>query len=167
MSDRPVTPRKADATGRSTGKALLQGRAKRWKMEPPFVQMPLALIQSPGFLYLNAPAYKILMFLLREHAQHGGAENGRLLAPHAQLRALGISGRCIRPAFDMLVAFGMIRRTSETDDRLQRRQGGKENAATFALTWWPTWDGELPTEDFLKITTGDVLAFKGNAHDRG
>lgn len=141
-----------DATGRSTGEIVhYAGRAKRWKFEEAFVGEPMSLLESPGYQALNFPAFKILAFLKLEHVRHGGAENGRLLAPHRQLQALGISPRHIKPALAMLEAFGVIRCTTDGT-----RLGGRPNAATYALTWLPTSDGQLPTEDYRKVTKGHV-----------
>lgn len=141
-----------DATGRSTGEIVhYAGRAKRWKFEEAFVGEPISLLESPGYQALNFPAFKILAFLKLEHVRHGGAENGRLLAPHRQLQALGISPRHIKPALAMLEAFGVIRCTTDG-----MRLGGRPNAATYALTWLPTSDGQLPTEDYRKVTKGHV-----------
>lgn len=148
-----------DATGRSTGKIVhYGGRAKRWKFEEAFVGEPMSLLESPGYQALNFPAFKILAFLKLEHVRHGGAENGRLVAPHRQLREGGISPRKVKPALEMLEAFGIIRCTSEGF-----RQGGRPNAATYALTWLPTCDGQLPTEDYRKIGRVMVSAYLTNA----
>lgn len=141
-----------DAKGRSTGEVILYGgRAKRWKFEEAFVGEPMSLLESPGYQALNFPAFKILAFLKLEHVRHGGAENGRLLAPHRQLQALGISPRKIKPALAMLEAFGIIRVTTDGE-----RLGGRPNAARYALTWLPTCGGQLPTEAYRKVTRTDV-----------
>lgn len=145
-----MAPRKVDATGRSAG-LLRAGKAKRWNFEGQFLGHPIALRESPVWPALNWPARKILDFIEREHLHHGGAENGRLLAPHAQLRARGISGRKIKPGLDLLEALGVIRCTSDG-----YRLGGRPKAATYALTWYPTVDGALPTEDFRKLSAADV-----------
>lgn len=146
--------RRHDATGRSTGRIVNFGKAKRWQFTEGFIGEPQSLLESPGYRRLNLPAFKILTFLKIEHVRHGGMENGNLLAPHLQLRGLGISGRKIRPALTMLEAFGIIRRTSDGS-----RQGGRPNAATYALTWLPTCDGSMPTEDYKAITRLDAEAF--------
>lgn len=141
-----------DAKGRSTGEIVhYGGRAKRWKFEEAFVGEPMSLLESPGYQALNFPAFKILAFLKLEHVRHGGVENGRLMAPHRQLQALGISPRKIKPALAMLEAFGIVRCTSGGE-----RLGGRPNAATYALTWLPTCDGSLPTEGFKSVTKADV-----------
>lgn len=152
-----------DATGRSTGEIIhYGGRAKRWKFEEAFVGEPMSLLESPGYQALNFPAFKILAFLKLEHVRHGGAENGRLLAPHRQLQALGIGPRHIKPALAMLEAFGIIRVTTDGE-----RLGGRPNAARYALTWLPTCDGQLPTEAYRKVTRDDVSVYEtGRYADR-
>ena len=141
-----------DATGRSSGRNVnFGGRAKRWSFEEGFIGEPMSLLESPGYQALNFPAFKILSFLKLEHCRHGGAENGRLMAPHRQLQALGISPRTIKPALAMLEAFGIIRLTTDGE-----RQGGRPNAARYALTWLPTCDGQLPTDDYRRVTRADV-----------
>lgn len=145
--------KRVDATGRSTGEIRhYAGRAKRWKFEEGFIGEPQSLLESPGYRRLTYPAFKVLTFLKLEHTRHGGAENGRLLAPHAQLRAWGISPRKVKPALKMLEAFGIIRCTSDGE-----RLGGRPKAATYALTWLPTCDGTLPSDDYKRVTLGDVL----------
>lgn len=147
---------KADATGRSTGKLVhYGGRAKSWKLVGQFMPHPLVMRESPGFRALNMAARRILDFLELEHMRHGGKENGRLLAPYAQLVAAGITRRDVRPAIDTLESLGFIRRTEHGE-----RLGGRPNASRYALTWLPTWDGSLPTEDFLQVTEADVRALQ-------
>lgn len=150
------TGKRHDATGRSSGRNVnFGGRAKRWKFEEGFIGEPMSLLESPGYQALNFPAWKILGFLKLEHVRHGGAENGRLMAPHRQLQALGISPRHIKPALAMLEAFGVIRCTTDG-----ARLGGRPNAAKYALTWLPTCDGQLPTEDYRTVTRIDVSAYQ-------
>lgn len=157
---RNTTGHRHDATGRSTGEIRHTGRAKRWKFEEGFIGEPQSLLESPGYRALNFPAFKILTFLKLEHVRHGGAENGRLMAPHRQLTAQGISPRKIKPALEMLEAFGIIRCTSDGE-----RLGGRPNAATYALQWLPTCDGELPTEAYKRVTAADVDFLLGTFRD--
>lgn len=166
MPSPPNGARKANAKGRSTGRILHVGKARRWKLAPGFVPLPGELIQSHAFLRLSSTAYRILMFLIREHQEHGGAENGALLLPHKQVRDLGTSGKSIKPAINQLIALGFIRRTSETSDRVQQMLGGSDNASTFALTWLPTLDGELPTNDFARLDQIDVDRILGLSERR-
>lgn len=150
--------RKADATGRSTGKQVnYAGRAKRWKLEGQFIAHTLDMRESPGFRALTMPARRVLDFLELEHLRHGGAENGNLLAPYAQLVTWGVTKRDIAPAIATLVRFGFVRRTEHG-----QRLGGRPNATRYALTWLPTADGCLPTEEFRKVSRADVLDWEAD-----
>lgn len=148
-----MAPRKVDPTGRSSDKRLPLGASKRHKLEGAFIPHLRAMRESPGFRALPLAARRVLDFLELEHLKHGGAENGHLHAPYAQLRLFGISGRDIKPAFSMLEAFGLIERTDE-----RQRLGGRPNAARYRLTWLATSDGGAPTHDYLLITEADVRA---------
>lgn len=153
---------RVDATGRSTGRLVhFGGRAKSWKIEGQFIPHPLAMRESPGFRALNMAARRFLDFLELEHMRHGGRENGRLLAPYNQLVASGITRRDIRPAIDLLLAVGFIGRTKHGE-----RQGGRPNASRYSLTWLPTYDGALPTEEFLGVTEADVRALQDSGLGR-
>lgn len=156
------TGKRHDAKGRSTGEVRhFGGRAKSWKFEEAFVGEPMSLLESPAYRALNFPALKILGFLKLEHVRHGGAENGRLLAPYRQLEALSISARHVKPALAMLEALGIIRVTSDGS-----RMGGRPNAAKYALTWLPTCDGALPTADYRRVTEAEAKAYRPPAPRR-
>jgi hypothetical protein len=120
-------------------------------LDTPFVGHSRAMRESPGFAALNLAARRVLDFIELEHLAHGGTDNGNLMAPYAQLEKTGISSRDIRPAIEMLTVFGFIRRTDAGE-----RLGGRPNAATYALTFYPTFDGTPPTEDFRIVTLADV-----------
>ena len=154
--------RKVDVTGRSTGAYRPRGRATKWQMETPFIYLPSALTDSPSWWGLNPPAFHFVFFLINEHMRHGGTANGQLLAPYAQLEAVGISSRDIRSAIDMAVAFGIVRQTHAGE-----RLGGRTGASRFALAWLPTSDGAPPTNGFKAITQADVrLYVQERKHDR-
>jgi len=146
--------RKHDATGRSAGGYLPVGRAGKWKFIEGFVGFPQSLLESPGFMRLSPPAWRVLCFLLREHLRAGGRENGYLLAPYAQVEQVGVSSRDVSSALRELQAFGIIRKTKEGE-----RLGGRRGASHYALTWLPTADGQWPTEDFRKVRWEQVDEF--------
>lgn len=137
---------RADATGRSTGRIVQFGQQKHWKMEGAFVRLPLHLLQSPAYQGLNMAAMRVLTFLQIENLTHGGVENGRLHAPHRQLIATGIGKAHVKPALDMLEAFGLIARTSDG-----KRLGGRPNAARYGLCWLPFHDEPEPRDGFRSI----------------
>ena len=117
--------------------------------------LPQALTSSPAWRSLTWPCRSIIDFLSDEHQNHGGAENGRLLAPYAQLVQFGMARRDIRPALDMLEAFGIVACSTRGE-----RLGGKTAPSTYRLTWLPTADGQHPTEEFKAVTMSRVEAYK-------
>lgn len=149
--------RKTDPkTGRSTG-TLKFGKAKNWKPEPPFFPLPYSLIVSPAYCALSSPARKIFDFLIIEHLANGGAENGNLAAPYRQLENFKISSRDIPKGLLMLEAFGLVKRTNDSFII-----SGRNNMAVYRLTMIPDKWGNLPTDDWKKITLADTLEFKEN-----
>ena len=155
-----TTVRRVDATGRSSGRFKVVGpRTKKWKIQGQYVHHPRNLLESPGWRALTMPARRIIDFLEIEHLAHGGQENGQLVAPYAQLQKAGVSSRDIRGAFDMLEAFGIVRRTDEQRHR-RERQGGRKNTSRFRLTWLPDYGrDELPTCDYERVTQAEIDQF--------
>ena len=143
-----------NATGRSVGAHRPAGRARRSQLDEPFVMLPLSLMDSMGWRCLSSPARKIIDFLLREYMRSAGRENGRLLAPYIQIQAVGVSRRDIAGAFRELEAFGIVRSTKSA-----LRLEGRRGATRYALTWLPTADGALPTNDYKRVSRQTVEAF--------
>lgn len=149
-----ITPRRTDATGRSTGRELRIGKAKHWAMEGAYVRLPLHLLRSPAYRGLSTPARGCLDFLLIEHLTHGGAENGNLMAPYRQLAMSGVRKDSIREALHMLEALGVIERT-----RYGGRQGGRANASRYGLGWLPLRGEPVPRERYRKVTAEQVAEY--------
>lgn len=118
------------------------------------MRLPIYLLQSPAYQALNMAAIRILTFLQIENLTHGGVENGRLLAPHRQLVASGVGKSHVKPALDMLEAFGIIARTSDGE-----RLGGRPNAARYGLCWLPFHDEAEPRDGFRQIGPNQVKAY--------
>src|SRR5205823_12969455 len=64
----------------------------------PWVWHTLALLSSPPWCGMSINCHRLILFLEIEHLQHGGNENGSLLAPYAQLVRFGIGRRFIAGA---------------------------------------------------------------------
>jgi hypothetical protein len=146
--------RKTDPTGRSAG-TLKIGRAKKWKLQTPFIGHSLELRRSVAFRSLSSPARKAMDFLEIEHLSHACSQNGGLVAPHRQLALAGISKRDVANALRELEAFGIIRCTERG-----ARLGGVDTPSRYALTFYPTLDGEFPTEDWRCVDEQTVEGFQ-------
>lgn len=138
-----ATRGRPNATGRSSGKMTgRRGRLMRPPKGEPFVWLTRELLESPAWRSLGINARRFIEFLLIEHMNHRGAENGRLKAPYRQLEKFGIPSRHISDAIRQAIAHGLVVRTNEPDDP---PWGPVRRASTYALTWYPTADGEPAT----------------------
>lgn len=146
--------RGVDATGRSTGRQVHFSGRKKWKLEGAFAPLPLYLLQSPAYRSLTISARRVLDFLMVEHLTHGGADNGNLFAPYAQLEAFGVRKDSILEALHMLESFGLIERTFYGG-----RQGGRPNASRYGLGWVPLMGEAEPRERFRRITPDQIAGY--------
>jgi hypothetical protein len=74
----------------------------------PWVWSSLELLSSDAWSTLPINSFRLVNFLIIEHMNHGGQENGYLLAPYNQLQKWGIGRRLIRAAIDDLVRRGLV-----------------------------------------------------------
>lgn len=153
-----VRMQKTDPKTGHSAQTMKLGRAKKWKPTPPFFAYTLELMTSPAFHGLRIPARKIFDFIVIEHMRQGGAENGNLAAPYRQLVEFGISERDISKSINMLIAFGLIRRTDIKDE--SQFTAGRRAMARYRLTMIPDKWGNLPSDEWTKISLADVLAFE-------
>lgn len=119
-----------------------------------FIYHTLDLMASPAWQGRSIACARLVDFLELEHARHGGAENGSLLAPYTQLVEFGIGRRLIAPAIREAERRGLI--------RVER--GGKKGTAItelnrFTLTYFWTkrienglWNWQEETDDWRRVT---------------
>jgi hypothetical protein len=132
---------KPDATGRSSGK--LGGRAGMAQKPPagePWTWLTRELLSSEAWRSLSINARRFIDFLLIEHMNHAGTENGRLMATYAQLESHGLHPNKIKPAIDDCEQRGLV----------ECQRGGMRVATTYRLTWLPDRDG-TPASNNWKI----------------
>ena len=92
---------KPDASGRSSGK--LTGERKKLRQPPkgePFVWLTRELLTSPAWRAMSPNAARLIDFLLVEHTNHAGTENGNLLATYDQLAVSCNSSACLLEVID-------------------------------------------------------------------
>src|SRR5829696_5598091 len=90
-----------------------------------WIKLPRSVVEQMARANLSAAAWRVLVFLIREHLRHGGKGNGQLRAPHRQLVGFGISASLVSSAIKELEASGLVR---------CRRQG-RRAANLFELPW--------------------------------
>lgn len=101
--------------------------------DQPWCWISAELLNSPAWRARSINCIRLIEFLMREHMQHAGMENGNLAAPYDQLQAFGIGRRLIRPAIEEAEALRLI----------EVRRGGKRNAvedhvSRYRLTFYAT-----------------------------
>ena len=134
---------KPDATGRSSGK--LTGRDAKLMRPPegePFVWLTRELVESDAWQARSRQCARLIDFLLIEHMNHAGTENGNLMATYKQLVRFGFSRRKIGDAIEEAEKLGLI--------RCQR--GWKRRPSTYRLTFYPDRDRSPPTNEWKKYT---------------
>ena len=117
--------------------------------DKPWTWITADLICSPAWRSLSINARRLIDFLLKEHMAHGGAENGNLAAPYAQLVTWGIGRRLIAEAIEECEIRGLI------SVRRGSRKGVKfHETSRFRITFLPTREKE-PGGFTIAIPPGD------------
>jgi hypothetical protein len=112
-------------TWRNTGR---RGKLQKPPPGEPFIWLTRELLASDAWQPLSINARRFMDFLLIEHMNHAGTENGRLKATYAQLEAFGLSSRLIASAIEEAEKVGLI----------ECHRGGMRVATTYTLTWFAT-----------------------------
>ena len=112
------------------------------------------MIESEAHCSLGINARRFLDFLMIEHMNHAGTENGTLFAPYNQLVKFGIPRSEIRTAIDDSVALGFA------DVVRGERLGGKPGASRYRLTWLQTGEGAPATNRWSQIKKEGVLNYR-------
>lgn len=114
------------------------------------------MIYCPLFQALGIHARRILDFLLIEHGNHGGQNNGDLAAPYAQLERFGLTKSDISKGLSELQTCGFVKLTKQG-----MRQAGGGEPSRYALTWLPTdikTNSGLPAGNDWKTIIGKLSA---------
>jgi hypothetical protein len=139
-----------NATGRSSGKLDAQ---ERKLMGPPpnvpWVYIPRDLLMSDAWRGMSVHCRKFIDFLMIEHCNHAGRENGKLQATYDQLSASGLARKRIASAIREAVDRGLVDVT---------RRGGLYGAVAHRTTsrYRLTWIGTLvpacgPTNEWQRF----------------
>jgi hypothetical protein len=140
-----------NATGRSSGiRSGRQGRAHRPPEGEPWVWLTRDLLASPAWRARSVNTARLLDFLMIEHMNHGGNENGNLVATHTQLREYGLNANAIREAVEEAAFLGLI--------RFERggRWAGSNQPSRYRLTFLAGHDDNKPTNEWKRVTDQQI-----------
>ena len=118
--------------------------------DEPWVWLTTALLFSASWRAVSVNTRKLIDFLLIEHRNHAGYENGALMATHNQLAEYGLTSCHISEAIDEAEFLGLIR----------AKRGGRRNLtnqpSTFRLTWIADKNFAAPTNEWKGVTAEDI-----------
>ena len=147
---------KPNATGRSTGK--LTAAEKKIIGPPkgePWAWLTTELLASPAWRMRSINTVRLIDFLLIEHRNHAGGENGNLLATYDQLTDYGLSRRWIKAAILEAVFLGLVKVTHEGG-----MYAGNNQPSTYRLTFYASRDGSPATNEWKGKTAEAIKEWK-------
>jgi hypothetical protein len=145
------------ATGKRLRKAVGFPQGVGW-----CVPVPGELLHSPAWLAMSDQCRKLIDALMAEHADHGGLENGNLMAPYDMLQARGMRRGNILNAVIEAEALGIV-----DPMRGARSYGSRRAPSRYRLTWLGTPDGLMATNEWRSIKTAEEAKIRAsNALDR-
>jgi hypothetical protein len=129
-------------------------RARRTQIAGQWVAHRIDMLRSPAWRALTLSARRILDRIEIEHANHGGAENGRLPVTYEQFHQYGIHRHSIAPAIRETVALGF----TEITEAGRAGNADFRRPNYFRLTYINTNVG--PTNEWEKINENeaDIIA---------
>ena len=147
---------KPDATGRSTNR--LGGREGKLRKPPkgePWAWLTRELLTSEAWRALGVNSRRLIDFLLIEHMNHAGTQNGHLVATKDQLVEFGLSRRLISDAVRECVFFGLLR-----VKKGGRSYGNIKRPARYRLTFYADMGGAPATNEWKAITAERVMDWR-------
>ena len=151
-----------NATGRSSGK-LSGNRAKRLHAPPkhePWIWLTRELVSNPVWRSRGINCVRLIEFLMVEHMNHAGTENGNLNATYDQLKEWGLTRSQIRPAIEEADFLGLVRFVRGG------RWAGTNQPSTYRLTFWADREGNPATNDWKGKTAEAIAAWKQDRAQR-
>lgn len=132
-----------------TRKTSMLPKDERW------VVLTLGLVQSPAWCGMSINCRRLIDFLLCDHMNHGGKENGGLKATYDQLVIFGLPRTHIASAIREAEYLRLIR------VERGRRYAGANQPSIYELTFFRKQRPHpaAPTNDWKKTTDEDVKRF--------
>jgi hypothetical protein len=127
----------------------MSGTAQRPPQGESWVWLTLKVMKSEAWRSLSIHAHRFLDFLMIEHMEHGGAQNGYLLAPRRQLEQYGIGAQYVSGAIEEAERLGFV----------DVKRGVGKRPSTYALKWLPL--GTPPTTP--RRSSGSVVTYEGKS----
>ena len=147
---------KPNETGRNSGKLTAAGREIFGPPKgEPWTWQPIELLASPAWRHRSVNAAKLIDFLMIEHQNHAGRENGNLKATYDQLTDYGLTRSAIKAAIREAVFLGLVKVTYEGG-----RYAGNNQPSVYKLTFFASRDAAPPTNEWKGKTIEAIGEWK-------
>jgi hypothetical protein len=114
------------------------------------IPLPRDLLASEAWLAMTPQCRKLVDALMTEWADHGGKENGNLLAPYDMLEERGMRRQTVLDVVTEAKALGIVEPT-----RGRRSHGSRKQPSIYRLTWLGTPDGLTASHEWKSVKTAE------------
>ncbi len=150
-----------NATGRSSGKRTgKEASIYRPPKGEPFVWLTRELVSSPAWRSRSINCARLIDFLMVEHMNHAGTENGNLKATYDQLAAWGLTRSEICPAIEEAGFLGLVR------SMRGGRWAGTNQPSIYRLTFLADREDNPATNDWKGKTTEAIETWRKDRTQR-
>lgn len=147
---------KPNETGRNSGKLTAAGREIFGPPKgEPWTWQPIELLASPAWRHRSVNAAKLIDFLMIEHQNHAGRENGNLKATYDQLTDYGLTRSRIKAAILEAGFLGLVKVTYEGG-----MYAGNNQPSTYRLTFYASRDAAPATNEWKGKTIEAIGEWK-------
>ena len=133
-------------------------RGSRTFNRPPYKMawswLTAELLNSVSWRSMSRNCQKLINRLLLEHCNNAGLANGSLICTYNHFQEYGLTRNMIRPAIDEANFLGLVK------NRRGERVFSKNQPNSYRLTFYGTKDAKDPTNEWKRITTERVKAYR-------
>lgn len=151
-----ATRGKPDRTGRSSGKMVgRNGEGLGPPKDKPWAWLTTELMTSDAWRMRSHNCALLIDWLMIEHRNHAGLENGRLKATYDALETYGLRRRSIKAVIEEAKFLGFVRVTIHGG-----RWAMTNTASQYRLTFYATIEGGIvcPASNDWKIRTAKQIS---------
>jgi len=118
--------------------------------DKPWIWLPTEILNSTAWQSMGINCRRLIDFLLIEHRNHAGRENGKLIATYNQLEKFGLTRSKINVAIKEAEFLGFIKYEQGSF------YGETRKPNLYKLTFYGDLEGNYASNDWKRITAENV-----------